>query len=122
VRCKLSDPATTAPVAAATAGLTLLGVATGLDAATLLAGLAGALLAQSYGSKAPWWNRAFVTSISAILAGYFAPAISLWFFADVELRNVFKLPIAALFGLIVHGVLGPAALKFAQKKAEEISK
>jgi len=112
----------TAPVAAATTGLTILGMATGLDGATLLAGLFGALLAQSYGSKEPWWKRAFITSISAILAGYFAPAIAIWFFADSELRFVFKLPIAAGFAFIVHGVLGPAALKFATKKAEEISK
>jgi len=112
----------TAPVAAATAGLTLLGIVTGLDGATLLAGLAGALWAQSYGSKSPWWKRAFITSLSAILAGYFTPAICVWFFAETELRNAFKLPIAALFGLVVHGVLGPAALKFAQKKVEETSK
>ena len=118
----MADHATTAPVAAATAGITLLGVSTGLDAATLLAGLFGALLAQSYGSKAPWFRRAFITALSAILAGYFAPAIVVWSFAETELRNVFKLPIAALFGFMVHGVLGPAALRFATKKAEEISK
>lgn len=117
----MAEHATAAPVAAISAGLTLFGVSTGLDAATLLAGLFGALLAQSYGSKAPWWNRAFVTSVSAILAGYFTPAIVVWF-AEPELRTVLKLPVAAVFGLTVHGVLGPAVLKFAAKKAEEITK
>jgi len=117
----LTEPSTVVVGATMAAGLTIFGVSTGLDAATLLAGLAGALWAQSYQEPAAWWKRCLITVLSAVIAGYLAPAISAWV-NDHEIKSVLKLPFAVLVGLTAHKVLGPAALRFAAKKAEEISK
>jgi hypothetical protein len=112
---------------ATTVGLTLFGVATGLHPAILLAGLAGGLWALSYQEPAPVWKRVAVTVMASIVAGYLTPAVatgvtSVGAWPQAVTHDMVQHPIAVLIGLLAHRVLGPALLRIAAKKAEEVSK
>jgi len=117
-----------APAAAATAtGLTIFGVSTGLDPAVLIAGFAGGVWAQSYHPPMHILQRVGLTMIASVIAGYLAPATaSVAVSLDVA-RGIFtvatlQLPVAVLVGLMSHKVIGPAIMKFATKKADEVTK
>ena len=124
----MAEPTSSALLAGATAtGLTLFGVATGLHPAILLAGLAGGLWALSYQEPAPALKRVAVTIMSAIVAGYLTPAVaagvtSIGAWPQALTRDLVQLPIAVLIGLLSHRVLGPALLRIAAQKAEEVTK
>lgn len=117
-----------AALAAATAtGLTIFGVATGLHPSILLAGLAGGLWALSYQEPSPAWKRVGLTVMASIVSGYLTPAVaagvtSLGAWPQSVTRDVVQLPIAVLIGLLSHRVLGPALMRFAAQKAEEVTK
>lgn len=122
----MAEPTSSAvALASATAaGLTIFGVATGLQPAILLAGLAGGLWALSYQDPAPAVNRVAATVMSSIISGYLTPSvsagvtsISLW--PPAITSDLAKMPIAVLIGLLSHRVLGPAILRIAAKKAKE---
>lgn len=122
----MAEPTSSAvALASATAaGLTIFGVATGLQPAILLAGLAGGLWALSYQDPAPAVNRVAATVMSSIISGYLTPSvsagvtsISLW--PPAITSDLAKMPIAVLIGLLSHRVLGPALLRIAAKKAKE---
>jgi hypothetical protein len=111
----------------AAAGLTLLGIKTGLEPAVLIAGFAGGVWAQSYGGPVVIWKRMFLTILSAILAGYLAPAVAAAAMSSASVREVFtvdmlRLPLAVVVGLVAHRVLGPAIMKLAAKKAGDFTK
>lgn len=122
----MAEPsATTAGIAAT--GLTFFGVATGLDPALLIAGFAGGVWAQSYHPPTSIWRRLSLIALASILAGYLAPAAAAAAMSFGSVQGVFtlavlQLPIAVLIGLTSHRVLGPALMRFAAKKAEELSK
>lgn len=122
----MADPASGAAAAATVAtGLTLLGVATGLQPEILLAGLAGGLWALSYQEPAPRRERIAATILASIIAGYLTPAIaagvtSLGAWPSAITREMSQLPIAVVIGLIAHRVLGPALLRVAQSRAERV--
>lgn len=124
----MAEPASSGLSLAATAtGLTLFGVATGLDPAILLAGLAGGLWALSYQPPAPAWKRVAVTAMASIIAGYLTPAIvagatSLDAWPHAITHDLLQFPVAVLIGLLTHRVLGPAILRIAARKAEESTK
>lgn len=125
----MAEPTTSAiALAAATAtGLTIFGVATGLHPAILLAGLAGGLWALSYQEPAPAMKLVAVTIMSAIVSGYLTPAVaagvtSIGVWPQAVTRDLVQLPIAVLIGLLSHRVLGPALLRIAAQKAEEVAK
>ena len=117
-----------AALAAATAtGLTIFGVATGLHPSILLAGLAGGLWALSYQEPSPAWKRVGLTVMASIVSGYLTPAVaagvtSLGAWPQSVTRDVVQLPIAVLIGLLSHRVLGPALMRFAAQKADEVTK
>lgn len=124
----MAEPTSSAAFAAATAaGLTVFGVATGLHPAILLAGLAGGLWALSYQPPTSAGKRVAVTIMAAIVAGYLTPAVAAGVTAigawPQELtRDIVQLPIAVMIGLLSHRVLGPALLRFASRKVEEVTK
>lgn len=125
----MAEPTSSAAaLAAATAtGLTVFGVATGLHPAILLAGLAGGLWALSYQEPSPAWKRVGLTVMASIVSGYLTPAVaagvtSLGAWPQSVTRDVVQLPIAVLIGLLSHRVLGPALMRIAAQKAEEVSK
>ena len=125
----MAEPTSSAAaLAAATAtGLTIFGVATGLHPSILLAGLAGGLWALSYQEPSPAWKRVGLTVMASIVSGYLTPAVaagvtSLGAWPQSVTRDVVQLPIAVLIGLLSHRVLGPALMRFAAQKAEEVTK
>lgn len=122
----MAEPSITAGAALA-AGLTILGVSTGLDPAVLIAGVAGGLWAQSYNPPTSIWRRLSLIALAAILAGYLAPVFTAIAASSSTVRDIIafsalQLPIAVLVGLTSHRVLGPAFMRFAAKKAEEYTK
>lgn len=111
-----------------TGGLTVFGIATGLEPSLLIAGFAGALWAQSYREPAPVLHRVALTLLGAILAAYLTPAPAMAL-ASVSMAkqasisaSVLQWPIAVLIGLLAHSVLGPALVKLIAKKAEDAAK
>lgn len=122
----MAEPSVTAGTAVAT-GLTIFGVSTGLDPAILIAGLAGGLWAQTYHPPTSLVRRVALTALASILAGYLTPAAAAIASSSEVLREMFPmaalhLSVAVLIGLTSHRVLGPAFMRFAAKKAEEITK
>lgn len=113
--------------AATAAGVTVLGVSTGLDPAVLIAGFAGGLWAQSYNPPAHWLQRLAATALAAILAGYFTPAAAVMLSASDTIKgalpgHALQLPVAVLVGLLAQRVLGPAIMRIARKKSEDLTK
>jgi len=119
----MAEPSASAAGLAAT-GLTIFGVSTGLDPAILIAGFAGGVWAQSYHPPVAIWRRLLMTALASILAGYLTPAIAAGVASFDAMRNVevLQLPIAVLVGLTSHRILGPAIMRFASKKIEELVK
>lgn len=122
----MAEPSVTVGTALAT-GLTVFGVSTGLDPAVLIAGVAGGLWAQSYHPPTSIWRRLALICLAAILAGYLAPVATAIAATSETVRGIIpfsslQLPIAVVVGLTAHRVLGPAFMRFAAKKAEELSK
>lgn len=109
------------------AGITILGVATGLDPMLLLCGFVGGWWAQSYEQPpAALIQRLSICALSALLATWFIPPLVLWatsrpWWPGVVPAMLIQWPAAVTFGLLAYKVLGPLALRFARKKAEEIA-
>jgi hypothetical protein len=119
----ISTPAATTTAA----GLTIFGISTGLDPALLIAGFAGGLWAQSYSPPAHWLSRLAATSLASILAGYFTPAAAAVLAASDTIKGALpgqalQLPVAVLVGLLAQRVLGPAIMRLARKKSEDLTK
>lgn len=122
----MAEPSALIAGVAAT-GLTFFGVATGLDPAILIAGFAGGVWAQSYHPPMGILRRLALIVMASILAGYLAPAAAaaVMSFGNTQgasTLTALQLPVAVLIGLTSHRVLGPAVMRFAAKKAEELSK
>lgn len=123
----MADLTVAAAATATAAGVTILGVSTGLDPALLIAGFAGGLWAQSYTRPAHWLQRLAATALASILAGYFAPAAAVVLSASDTVRGALpgqalQLPVAVLVGLLAQRVLGPAIMRLARKKSEDLTK
>lgn len=123
----MADLTVAAASAATAAGITVLGVSTGLDPAVLIAGFAGGLWAQSYNPPAHWLQRLAATALAAILAGYFTPAAAVMLSASDTIKgalpgHALQLPVAVLVGLLAQRVLGPAIMRIARKKSEDLTK
>ena len=112
----------------AATGVTILGIATGLEPSVLIAGFAGGLWAQSYPPQVNIYRRLALSSTAAILAGYLAPPAAIAMVHFGAMKEIFNSsttlqPLAAvLIGLTSHRVLGPAIMRLAAKKAEDLSK
>lgn len=125
----MSEPATSVVVAnvAATVttgvGVVIFGVHTGLDYATLIAGLIGGAAALSYREQAKLWVRALEVLSAALIAGYMAPGAALIFVAwmaklpyiGVELPiTMIQLMLSLSIGYLAHGVILPGLRKFGE--------
>ncbi len=119
----MPEPAATAATAA---GITIFGVALGLHPALLLAGFCGAMWSLSLASPMPPARRLTIAAISTFVAGYGTPAIVAlvrgmdWWPASLT-GEIVQYPIALTIGFLAHQVIGPALLKIAAKKADEVS-
>lgn len=117
---------TTSTAATVTAaGLTILGVTTGLHPPILLAGLFGGLIALSYHPPSGVLARVCFMAGSSLIAGYVAPAAAAiaasaaaslipWWPRDIT-RDVMQYPTAFLIGFLGLRWLLPALARRAQK-------
>lgn len=122
----MADLSATAAAATAT-GLTVFGVSTGLDPAVLIAGFAGGVWAQSYHPPMNILQRVGAALVASVIAGYLAPTTASVVASLDSVREIFtvamlQLPVAVLVGLMTHKVIGPALMKFATKKVDEVTK
>lgn len=120
----MTEPSTAAAVVAASASLTLFGVATGLDPAVLLAGFAGGVWSQSYADPEPFFKRLLLVGLSSVLAGYLSPVASAILYAQPLIANsmaepVLQLPLGVLIGLTAHRGLGPAITRAVNKRVDK---
>ena len=112
----MAEPATsTAAVIASALGLTVFGVATGLHPSLLIAGLAGGLWALFYGEPQPLLKRCLSAVMSALVAGWLAPAVTygmqeLPFAPKVLPLDVLQFPVALLIGFLAMAIVGPGLM------------
>lgn len=119
----MAEPAT--PLIA-TGGIYIFGIATGLDPVLLAAGFIGCWWYNSYLPELPWQQRLSSAVIAALVAAWLTPPIvlyvtSLGFWPAVVPASIIGFPCALAFGFLTHKVIGPALLRTAQKKAEELA-
>lgn len=124
----MTEPITNigAPLAAAS-GLTVFGVATGLDPGLLFAGLAGALLAIVFQEAMSLWKRVGITALSSIISAWLAQAVALWaiglsWWPGTVPADVVKFPVAAFSGLLMYRVIAPKLIQYAEHKADGVTK
>lgn len=112
-------------LALTTAGITVMGVATGIHPGLLIAGVGGGLWALSYQPPAGWLARVFFLLVSALVAGYITPvgaavaasgatAMLPWWPTDIT-RDVLQFPIGFVIGFLAVRWFGPALLRRADK-------
>lgn len=123
----MADGVTIIGAGIATTGITLFGISTGLDPSVLIAGFAGGVWAQSYYPPTHWAKRVGLSALATILAGYLAPAAAAVATSYDVIRSVLpmaalQLPAAVVVGLLAHRVLGPAFMKLAANKVDEVAK
>jgi len=123
----MAEPSTTIVTITSAGAMSVLGIATGLDLPVMVAGFFGALWSQAYSPPTSVQKRAFLTLLASVLAGYLAPASASAVMTLGVVREAFtvatlQLPTAVLIGLLAHRVLGPAVMKLAAKKAEDLTK
>lgn len=123
----MPEPSSAALVALTTAGISILGIATGLHPELLLAGVVGSLWALSYSEPLPVWRRCAITAVTSVVAGYLTPAtiallrISAWIPAQLTQELVMP-PAALLIGFLAHKVLGPAITRLGAKITDNQAK
>lgn len=123
----MAEPTTSIAIAATAAGLTIFGIATGLQPGILLAGFSGGLWALSYLPPMAWWQRILVAVLGALLAGWVTPAVALgvtsisWWPRAVT-AEILQFPVAVAIGLLAHTVIGPAVIRVARAKIDEVSR
>lgn len=119
------EPTTSTAATVTAAGLTILGVTTGLHPPILLAGLFGGLIAMSYHPPSGVLARVLFMAGSSLIAGYVAPAAAAiaasaaaslipWWPRDIT-REVMQYPTAFLIGFLGLRWLLPALLRRAEK-------
>ncbi len=97
----------TVAVVATTTGLTIFGVATGLDPGILIAGFGGGIWSQLDQEKKPFIKRLGSMAVSSLSSGYLTPLV-MWF---LQLSGgpvqMLQLPVAFIIGLTTHKHIGP---------------
>lgn len=117
----MTDPVSAPAVAVTAGGLTLLGVATGLQPELLLAGAAGGWWALTYAPPAGALARANRIALSSAIAAWTAPPATAWAARALELpatTALAGLQIAAALGvgLLAVDVLGRGLLSLARAR------
>jgi hypothetical protein len=123
----MPEPTSAAATALSAAGITIFGVALGLHPAHLFAGFCGAMWSLSLCPPMPAIRRLSIGAVSTFVAGYGTPAVvafvhGLDAWPATLTGEVVQFPAAVLIGFGAHQVIGPALLKFAARKADEITK
>lgn len=116
----MADPSTTAAATAAT-GITIFGVATGIDPSLLLAGLSGGWLALYQFEVFGLASRFGFVVLSALLGAMVGPVAGSVALAMLEKAEIIvpasqiNIPMAIVVGLLSIRVIGPRLVGFAQR-------
>lgn len=129
----MAEPTTTSGVLiglSSSFGITILGVATGLDPAILIAGFSGGLWALSIQPPPGVLPRIVFLGGSSMVAGYLAPvaaavvaaaaAKTIPFWPPDINRGVMQFPVAFCIGFLGLRWIGPALLRRAEKVEGQI--
>lgn len=119
----MSDPAT--PILA-TGCLTLFGIVTGLHPMLLVAGFIGCWWYNSYLPELSLSQRISSALIASLVAAWLTPPIINWlvslsWWPHTVPALIAGWPSALVIGFLTHKVIGPALLKTAQKKVEDLA-
>lgn len=123
----MTDPISPPAIGLAAAGITVFGIATGLDPVLLFAGAGGGWWAMTYQPVLGVLDRISRIFISALVGGWGAPlAVGYvdgagWLPHTVP-AHVAGFPVALGIGLLAVDVIGRAILRIAARKAQEIAK
>ncbi len=122
----MAEPTTsTALIAVSVAGITLFGIATGLQPPMLLAGFFGGMWALSYQPPSGLLGRGVSMIGSAMIAGYLAPVAAAvtasaaarllpWWPADIT-REAMQFPVAFCIGFLGISGFGRILLRLARR-------
>lgn len=123
----MAEPTTTSAIIGLSSafGITVLGVATGLHPAILIAGFSGGLWAMSIAPPAGIVARVLFLAGSSMVTGYLAPVVTAilaaaavktipFWPADVT-RDVLQFPVAFCVGFLGLRWIGPALLRRATR-------
>lgn len=110
----------------ATGGLTLFGIVTGLHPMLLVAGFVGCWWYNSYLPELGLGQRIATAVIAALVAAWITPPIvilltSLAWWPPTVPSLIAGFPCALAFGFLTHRVIGPALLRAAQKRVEDLA-
>lgn len=119
----MSEPTT--PILT-TGGLTLFGIVTGLHPMLLVAGFVGCWWYNSYIPQLSLWQRFGSGLIAAFVAAWVTPPVIAWvtglsWWPNSVTQTTVGFPIALALGFLTHKVIGPALLRVAEKKAEDLA-
>lgn len=107
----MTEPVSAGSMVVTAGGITLLGVATGLHPALMLAGAAGGWWAMSYQSQHSAWSRINRIVVSALVSAWGAPVLaSLDVMPAAVPRAALQLALALTIGLVTIDVLGRGLL------------
>lgn len=124
----MAEPASSvAFFAVTTAGLTVLGVVTGIHPALLIAGAAGGYWSLSYLPQMTAKSRVSTVAVSAIISALLSPAAAAvivaaarnylpWWPASVD-ANFISYAVAAIGGLLLFTVVGPQIIRIGNARA-----
>ncbi|MBS0353040.1 MAG: hypothetical protein JSR83_03935 [Proteobacteria bacterium] len=120
----MSEPI--APALYATGGLTFFGVVTGLHPMLLVAGFIGCWWYNTYGQPLPLGKRVGSAVIAALIAAWTTPPVVAWvtslsWWPTAVPALTVGFPVSIAIGFLTHRVIGPALLRIAQKKAEDLA-
>jgi len=110
----------------ATGGLTLFGILTGMHPTLLAAGFIGCWWYNSYLPELALRDRISSGIIAALVATWSTPPLILWLtslaaWPPAVTADAASFMAALAVGFLTHKVIGPALLRHAQKKTEEIA-
>ncbi|OYD53269.1 hypothetical protein CGK74_13725 [Thauera propionica] len=123
----MTDPISPPAIGLTAAGITLFGVATGLDPVLLFAGAGGGWWAMTYQPVLGALDRLSRIGISALVGGWGSPlavgyAAGAGWLPEAVPQQAAGFPVALGIGLLAVDVIGRGVLRLAQRKAEEIAK
>lgn len=107
-------------------GLTVFGVATGLDPVLLVAGFIGCWWYNSYIPTLTVGQRFSSGIIAALVAAWATPPVIAWVASTPVWPHAVSpmiagWPLALVIGFLTHKVIGPSLLRVAEKKAEDLA-
>jgi fructose-specific phosphotransferase system IIC component len=119
----MSEPTT--PLLA-TGGLTAFGLVTGLHPMLLVAGFIGCWWYNSYLGELSFSRRISSAIIAGLVAAWLTPPVITWltgldWWPHTVTAVIAGFPCALAIGFLTHKVIGPALLRTAQKKVEDLA-